>query len=85
MSKPDIELYKCGDFFEAFGESANVLAELFGLTVTTVPGPDNSPIQLAGIPYHGSHGYWGRLTEAGHDVVLRPHTSAPEWFRKYMH
>jgi len=67
-----ILLMRMGDFYEAFEEHADLLAEELDLVLTTRKlGPDESHrLHMAGFPWHASDGYIKRLTANGHLVAV---------------
>ncbi len=70
-------LVRMGDFYEAFDEDAEVMADVLDIALTTrdVGGGARSP--LAGIPYHALDSYLGRLIAAGLKVAICEQTSDP--------
>lgn len=67
----DVLFYKIGDFYEAFDESARIVAEVCDVMQTTRRfGLDQERVRNAGIPYHAISGMVTRLTEKGHRVML---------------
>ena len=70
-------LVRMGDFYEAFDEDAEVMADVLDIALTTrdVGGGARSP--LAGIPYHALDSYLGRLIAAGLKVAICEKTSDP--------
>lgn len=69
---PDtICLFRCGEFFEAFGPDADLLGSLLGLVVSkrrTSIGGDF--ISLSGMPHHAKDEYLMKLVKAGHKVAI---------------
>lgn len=61
---------RMGDFYEAFGPDAQIIADKLDLTVTsrTVQGFEQR-VPMIGIPYHAFESYAGKLNEFGIDVV----------------
>lgn len=61
-----IELTKKGDFYEAFGESAEFLAKTIGLTLTE----SSRGLTMAGFPYHQLDSYKAKLEASGATVTF---------------
>ena len=58
--------FRMGDFYELFGEDAEMVAPLLGLTLTSRDGKE----KMAGFPHMGLDGHLRRLLEAGHRVAV---------------
>jgi DNA mismatch repair protein MutS len=63
-------LFRLGDFFETFGEDAERVAPLLGITLTSRELGKGQRLPLAGVPYHAYQSYVGRLLKAGLRVAL---------------
>jgi DNA mismatch repair protein MutS len=63
-------LFRLGDFYETFGEDAERVAPLLGITLTSRELGKGQRLPLAGVPYHAFEGYVGRLLKAGLRVAL---------------
>ena len=75
---PDaILLYRCGDFYEAFGEDAKTLSEVLGITLTRTSAKDITA-QMAGFPHHALDSYLPKLVRAGKRVAICDEPSAPQ-------
>lgn len=68
-------LFRCGDFYEAYGEDANECAKILGITLTWctpakrhVPGDYSDA--MAGFPYHALDKYLPKLIRAGKRVAI---------------
>ena len=67
---PDaILLYRCGDFYEAFGEDAKAVSEVLGITLTRRNAKDITA-QMAGFPHHALDTYLPKLVRAGKRVAI---------------
>lgn len=62
-------LFRLGDFYEAFLEDAEVIAEELDLTLTARGKDTTSPIPMCGVPHHAVEGYIRRLLEKGYSVA----------------
>src|SRR5262249_436851 len=58
-------LFRCGDFFELFGDDAETAARILGLTLTS---RDNT--LMAGFPHHRLAAHLHRLLKAGQRVAI---------------
>ena len=68
---PDaIVLFRLGDFYETFGEDAERVAPLLGITLTSRELGKGKRLPLAGVPYHAFESYVGKLLKAGLRVAL---------------
>ncbi|HEX3630347.1 MAG TPA: DNA mismatch repair protein MutS [Candidatus Dormibacteraeota bacterium] len=68
---PDaIVLFRLGDFYETFGEDAERVAPILGITLTSRELGKGQRFALAGVPYHAFEGYVGKLLRAGLRVAL---------------
>src|SRR5262245_63401619 len=59
-------LFRMGDFYELFGDDAEVAARVLGLTLTS----RDKQIPMAGFPHHQLEAYLRRLLHAGHRVAV---------------
>lgn len=67
---PDsILLFRVGDFYETFGDDAELVSKELGITLTKRNnGSDQTP--LAGFPYHALDTYLPKLVKRGHRVAV---------------
>ncbi|MDX1586088.1 MAG: DNA mismatch repair protein MutS, partial [Balneolaceae bacterium] len=64
-----ILLFRVGDFYETFGEDAELVSKELGITLTKRNnGGDQTP--LAGFPYHALDTYLPKLVKRGHRVAI---------------
>jgi DNA modification methylase len=63
-------LWRMGDFYEAFGEDAEVVSSLLGLVLTTQSRASESPVVMAGFPHHQIETYTAKLVELGRRVAI---------------
>ena len=64
-----ILLYRCGDFYQAFGEDAKAVSDVLGITLTRRNAKDITA-QMAGFPHHALDSYLPRLVRAGKRVAI---------------
>ena len=70
---PDaVLLFRCGDFYETYGEDAVVSSEILGITLTRRNnGKETMPnTEMAGFPYHALDTYLPKLVRAGKRVAI---------------
>src|SRR5262249_46314621 len=59
-------LFRMGDFYELFGDDAEVAARVLGLTLTS----RDKTVPMAGVPHHALENYLRKLLHAGHRVAI---------------
>jgi len=75
---PDaILLFRCGDFYEAFGEDAKAVSDVLGITLTRRNAKDITA-QMAGFPHHALDSYLPKLVRAGKRVAICDEPSAAQ-------
>ena len=68
---PDVILmFRLGDFYEMFGEDAEVAARALEITLTSRDYVQGQRIPMCGVPHHAMERYVARLIAAGHRVAL---------------
>ena len=69
---PDaVLLFRCGDFYETYGEDAVVAARILGITLTRRNNGGNSgDTEMAGFPHHALDTYLPKLIRAGQRVAI---------------
>ncbi len=76
---PDcILFFRMGDFYETFYEDARTCAKVLGLTLTSRNKGSDSPIPLAGVPYHAVDGYLKKMLQAGYRVAVCEQVEDPK-------
>ena len=63
-------MFRLGDFYELFGEDAEVASRVLGLTLTSRPVSKTRRIPMCGVPHHAVDGYIARLLEHGYRVAV---------------
>jgi DNA mismatch repair protein MutS len=59
-----------GDFYEVFFDDAKLLSETCDLALTARHKDSDSPVPMAGVPWHAAETYIRRLIHAGHNVAI---------------
>jgi len=72
-------LFRLGDFYELFGEDAELGARLLSIALTARQGAP-----MAGIPHHSADGYIARLVQAGQKIAICEQMEAPGKGRKLL-
>lgn len=71
MKYPDcILLFRLGDFYEMFGEDAEVASKVLEITLTSREAGNKGRIPMCGVPYHAIEGYLLTLVENGLKVAI---------------
>ncbi len=61
---------RLGDFYEVFGENAEMLADELHLTLTVRDCGLESRVPMIGFPYHASDVYFGKILSNGYTLVV---------------
>jgi DNA mismatch repair protein MutS len=72
-----ILFFRLGDFYEMFGEDAQVAAPLLGLVLTA-----RQEVPMCGVPHHQFQHYAAKLLRAGHKVALAEQLEEPSKDKK---
>ena len=63
-------LFRCGDFYETYGEDAVVSAGILGITLTKRNNSAENSAEMAGFPHHALDTYLPKLIRAGKRVAI---------------
>lgn len=63
-------LFRLGDFYELFGEDAEVASRVLDLTLTSRPVAKGKRVPMCGIPHQTLESYLSRLLEGGFRVAI---------------
>ena len=75
---PDvILLFRCGDFYEMYGEDAVIGAAAMDITLTA-RDMRGTKMPMAGVPFHAIDRYLSRLLAAGHKAALAEQMEDPK-------
>ena len=81
---PDaILLFRCGDFYETYGQDAVEAADILGITLTKRNnGRENENTAMAGFPHHALDTYLPKLVRAGRRVAICDQLEDPKLTKK---
>ncbi len=71
-------LFRLGDFYELFGEDAEIASRVLDLVLTSRPVAKGRRIPMCGIPHHALEGYLARLVEHGFRVAICEQVEDPK-------
>ncbi|MCR4784888.1 MAG: DNA mismatch repair protein MutS [bacterium] len=75
---PDcLVLMQCGDFYEAYGEGAEIFARDAEIAITSKDGGQGRRIPMAGVPLYTLESYLRVLVAKGHRVAVAEQTKDP--------
>ena len=63
-------LFRCGDFYEAYGEDAATVSKVLGIVLTKRSSVAADAMPMAGVPYHAIDAYLPKLVRAGYKVAI---------------
>lgn len=63
-------LFRCGDFYETYGEDAELESKVLGITLTKRSSAMKDAVAMAGFPYHALETYLPKLVRAGLKVAI---------------
>lgn len=75
-------LFRCGDFYETYGDDALTASKVLGIVLTkrSNASPDSMP--MAGFPYHSLDIYLPKLVRAGYKVAVCDQLEDPKLTKK---
>ncbi|MBQ0044861.1 MAG: DNA mismatch repair protein MutS [Bacteroidales bacterium] len=63
-------LFRCGDFYETYGDDAVTASKVLGITLTKRSSVSATQTLMAGVPYHAINTYLPKLVRAGYKVAI---------------
>ena len=74
-----ILLFRCGDFYETYGEDAAIASKVLGIVLTKRSSAMAEAIPMAGVPYHAIDAYLPKLIRAGYKVAICDQLEDPKF------
>ena len=75
-------LFRCGDFYETYGDDALTASKVLGIVLTKRSSAVPGAIPMAGFPYHSLETYLPRLVRAGYKVAVCDQLEDPKLTKK---
>ncbi len=75
-------LFRCGDFYETYGDDALTASKVLGIVLTKRSNAAPDSIPMAGFPYHSLETYLPRLVRAGYKVAVCDQLEDPKLAKK---
>ena len=75
-------LFRCGDFYETYGDDALIASKVLGIVLTKRSSATPGAIPMAGFPYHSLETYLPRLVRAGYKVAVCDQLEDPKLTKK---
>ena len=63
-------LFRCGDFYETYGDDAETTSKVLGIALTKRSSVMKEQIPMAGFPYHAIESFLPKLIRAGFKVAI---------------
>ena len=77
---PDaVLLFRCGDFYETYGEDAVIASKVLGIVLTKRSNATEDSMPMAGVPYHAIDAYLPKLIRAGYKVAICDQLEDPKF------
>jgi DNA mismatch repair protein MutS len=71
-------LFRIGDFYETFEEDAKIISRELEIVLTSRSKIADTPIPLAGVPYHAIDGYIAKLISKGYKIAICEQVEDPK-------
>lgn len=75
-------LFRCGDFYETYGEDALIASKVLGIVLTKRSNASPDSVPMAGFPHHSLDIYLPRLVRAGYKVAVCDQLEDPKLAKK---
>ncbi|MCF0176647.1 MAG: DNA mismatch repair protein MutS, partial [Bacteroidales bacterium] len=72
-------LFRCGDFYETYGDDALTASKVLGIVLTKRSNAAPDAVAMAGFPYHSLDLYLPRLVRAGYKVAICDQLEDPKF------
>ena len=71
-------LFRCGDFYETYGDDALIASKVLGIVLTKRSSATPGAIPMAGFPHHSLETYLPRLVRSGYKVAVCDQLADPK-------
>ena len=75
-------LFRCGDFYETYGDDAETTSRVLGIALTKRSSVMKEQVPMAGFPYHALENFLPKLIRAGFKVAICDQLEDPKLARK---
>ena len=75
-------LFRCGDFYETYGDDALIASKILGIVLTKRSSATPGAIPMAGFPHHSLETYLPKLVRAGYKVAVCDQLEDPKLTKK---
>ena len=75
-------LFRCGDFYETYGDDAVIASKVLGIVLTKRSSATPGAIPMAGFPHHSLETYLPRLVRSGYKVAVCDQLEDPKLTKK---
>ena len=72
-------LFRCGDFYETYGDDALIASKVLGIVLTKRSSAIPGALPMAGFPFHSLETYLPRLVRAGYKVAVCDQLEDPKF------
>ena len=77
QAQESLLFFRMGDFYEVFGEDAELVSQKLNIILTARVSGQNQKIPFCGVPHHSAKGYFYKLINAGYKVAIAEQLSEP--------
>lgn len=75
-------LFRCGDFYETYGDDAVIASKVLGIVLTKRSSATPGAVPMAGFPHHSLETYLPRLVRSGYKVAVCDQLEDPKLTKK---
>ena len=75
-------LFRCGDFYETYGDDALIASKVLGIVLTKRSSATPGAIPMAGFPHHSLETYLSKLVRSGYKVAVCDQLEDPKLTKK---
>ncbi|NLP44805.1 MAG: DNA mismatch repair protein MutS, partial [Peptococcaceae bacterium] len=73
-----ILFFRLGDFYEMFGQDAEIAAPVLDIVLTARDAGKGTKIPMCGVPYHSAESYIQKLVSSGYKVAICEQVEDPQ-------